>query len=183
MSIFPAATLLPKYHFTIPNYSLEYDTLYSQLSPLLTPVCHLYSNPSQFSFTPHSPLPCSDLTLLMRIDSRDVPRLCSQSPTWDRSYLQTSDQIFAGVNENRQVSSITKFDVNSRLQLSAERAGEDWSGVEFYDNINYYLPSRIGPSQPVAWHPSTLSYGYYTHHSYYNKSFSTSPLILKPNYS
>ena len=54
----------------------------------------------------------------------DLPRICSQSPYWGSSYLQTDNSIFVGVNEDSDISAITRFDVNQRLQLSADRAGE-----------------------------------------------------------
>ena len=54
----------------------------------------------------------------------DLPRICSQSPYWGSSYLQTDSSIFVGVNEDSDISAITRFDVNQRLQLSADRAGE-----------------------------------------------------------
>ncbi|KAL5256696.1 hypothetical protein ACHWQZ_G011827 [Mnemiopsis leidyi] len=60
--------------------------------------------------------------LVMLEKRTDLPRICSQSPYWGSSYLQTDSSIFVGVNEDSDISAITRYDVNQRLQLSADRA-------------------------------------------------------------
>ena len=77
----------------------------------------------------------------------DLPRICSQSPYWSSTYLQTDSSIFVGVNEDSETSAITRFDVNQYLQLSSERAGK----LLKYSLLTYYLftLNSLIPSQPI----------------------------------
>lgn len=72
-----------------------------------------YGNPEAIVMKP-------GLVMLEKIT--DLPRICSQSPYWSSTYLQSDRSIFVGVNEDSETSAITRFDVSQFLQLSADRA-------------------------------------------------------------